>query len=97
MISARASATRCCCRRAFLGRKAGHVLPGDFDPARGGHDEAAEHPQERGLAAAGRAEDGEEITILEAQIEGVDSPHAAIVLGQATQPDERGFVHGVRS
>ena len=51
------------------GRHVGDVLAGQEDLARVRHQESAEHAQRRGLAAAGRPEDREELAREDVEIE----------------------------
>jgi hypothetical protein len=53
----------------------GHVAPADLDGARGRGLQPGDGPQQGGLAAARRAEQGEELPVLDAQVEAVDRPH----------------------
>jgi hypothetical protein len=57
---------------AFVRRKAGHVGIAQEDRSAGGLLEAADHPQRRRLAAARRAEQGEELAFRDPQAEVVD-------------------------
>ncbi len=54
---------------ALVGRQVGDVAPADADGAGGGLLEAGHHAQRRGLAAAGRAEEGDELAPLDGEVE----------------------------
>src|SRR6266542_1704057 len=82
----------------FVGHEARHVLAADEDAAGVGLLEARDHPEGRGLAAAGRTEEREELggPDLQAQLtDGIDlAPHAVVeALGHAVEPDGDGIDH----
>ena len=72
---------------ALVRGRAGDVLAADEDRAGGRVAEAGDHPQRRGLAAARRAEQGEELAARDVEVEVVDDGGAAEDLGQAAQRD----------
>ena len=81
--------------RPPVGRHAGEVLPVEQDLARGRLLEAGEHAHQRGLAAAGRAEQGEELALVDDEREIVDGDEIAEALGDVAELDEglrRGIV-----
>lgn len=51
------------------GRQVGDVPPGEFDPALVGLFEPRDQPQQRGLARAGRPEQGEELAVPDPQVD----------------------------
>jgi hypothetical protein len=73
-------------RRHRAGRRGEH-LAADHDFACRGLDEARDQPQGRRLAAARRAEQADELAMLDAQRHAVDRDGVAVVLGEALQFD----------
>ena len=83
---------------AAVRRQAGHVLLAEVDRARSRLLEAADHPKRRGLAAARRAEEGEEAAVVESDRDAVDGDdvvealrdpvEAHVELGDALHPPE---------
>ena len=70
---------------AVLGRQVGDVAVADADRAAVDVLEAGEHPQRGGLAAAGRADEDEELAVADLEVELVD--------GGASGPgEERGWL-----
>ena len=65
---------------ALVGRPAGDRLLAEVDRALGRLLEAADHPQRRRLAAAGRAEQGEEAAAVDLERELVDGDHVVEAL-----------------
>ena len=63
--------------RPVVGAAAAHVLAADQDLAFRGLDEARDHPQDRGLAAARGPEDGKELPGLDLQVAAVDGREVA--------------------
>ena len=61
-----------------------------------GMQQAADHPQQRGLAGAGRAEQRNQLAGGDVQVDAVQRGHAGIVLGQALQVQLHGSVSPVR-
>ena len=59
----------------------------DLDLALGRLVEAGDHPQRRGLAAAGRAEQREELARLHLEVDVVDRDQVTVALGDPTQDD----------
>ena len=53
--------------------------------AGGGQLEAGDHPQDGGLARAGRPEQGEELAVRDVEVDPVDGPDIAEGLDQAAQ------------
>ena len=72
---------------ALVRRQPGHVLALELDAAGGRLLEAADHPQGRGLAAAGRAEEAEELAVDDLEVDVVDGEHVAERLGHLDEPD----------
>ena len=66
-------------------RHAGDVLAVEQDAALVGRLEAGEHAQQRGLAAAGRAEQREELALVDVERHAVDGGEAAEALGDAAR------------
>ena len=71
-------------------RQPRHVLALEFDEAGRGLLEPADHPQRRGLAAAGWAEEGEELTVLDVERDVVHGGHIAELLDYLDEPDVNG-------
>ena len=69
--------------RALVGQKRAHVVAKDPQAAVGGEVEPGDHAQRRGLAAARRAEQGEELAVADGEVEAVDGGHLAEALGDA--------------
>ena len=61
----------------WFGRMPRMSRPPIADRAFGRLDEAGDHPQDRGLAAARRAEEGEELAGLDRDVDMVDGPEGA--------------------
>ena len=59
----------------------------ELDQAGGGLLEPADHPQGRGLAAAGRAEEAEELAPVDIEVDVIDRDHVPIQLGDLGQMD----------
>ncbi|MEI2706528.1 MAG: hypothetical protein V9E89_15040 [Ilumatobacteraceae bacterium] len=74
---------------AVVGRHTGHVLSLQQHGAGGGQFEAGDHPQHRGLAASGWAEQREELALTDGDIHVVDRDHVAERLAQPDQLDRR--------
>jgi hypothetical protein len=62
-------------------RKRGDVDPAEVDPARGGLLEPGDHPQDGGLARAGRAEDREQFAVADGQVGAFDRRDLAAAPG----------------
>src|SRR6266496_3420418 len=82
----------------LVGHEARHVLAADEDATGVGLLEARDHPEGRGLAAAGRTEEGEELggPDLQAHLtDGIDLTLDAVAeaLGHAVEPDGDGIDH----
>ena len=75
--------------RPLIGRNAGHVLAVDEDAALGRRFEAGEHAQQRGLAAAGAAEQREEFALEDVERHIVDGDEVTELLGDVVDADER--------
>jgi hypothetical protein len=67
--------------RPLLRPPAGDVLPVDLERASGRRDEAADDAQQCGLAAAGGAEDGQEVAAADLELELLHRHHGPIALG----------------
>ena len=78
--------------RALVGRIVGHVDRAQLDAAAGRLLEAADHAQGRGLAAARRAEEGEELAGHDLQRDGVDGDDVVESLRDGDKADLRGRV-----
>jgi len=74
--------------RPLLGPERRDVAAIDLDASGAGLDEAADHAQQRGLAAARGAEDGEEIAAPDLEVE---RPHR---IDRAIAPADAGKAHG---
>jgi len=75
---------------ALVGRQPGHVLALEFDEAGGRRLEPADHPEGRGLAAAGWPEQGEELPGLDLEIDVVDDHGLAVALDDINEADVDG-------
>ena len=73
--------------RAPVGRGGGQVLAVEQDLAAGGGLEAGDEAQGGGLAAAGRAEDREELAGADLEVDAVDRGEVAELLHQIDQSD----------
>ncbi len=83
-------------RRAALGRRqVGDVLAAQDDVARADRLVARDHPQGRGLAATGRAEQAAIGAGRDFQVDGVDRQRRVIALGDGDQFEGGGSGHGV--
>ena len=67
---------------AFVGRQGHHVLPVEDDPSGGGVLEARDHAQRRGLAAAGGAEEGDELARCYVEADAVDGGDVLAPVGE---------------
>ena len=81
----------------LLRRQQRHVLAADQHPAVIGADEARDHAQCRRLAAARRAEQGEELALLDPQAQVIDRERLAVALSQVRELDVRHAVPRSRS
>ena len=72
---------------ALVGRQPGHVLALQFDHAGRGLLKTADHPEGRGLAAAGRAKQTEELAVVDFQVDVVHSHGVAESLGHIHESD----------
>ena len=77
---------------ALVGTGTGDVGVADVDAAAGRRLETRDHPQGRRLAAARRAEQGEERALRDGQVEGVDRREVAERLREGGQPQVSGPV-----
>jgi hypothetical protein len=68
-------------------RDADRGAPADLDLALGRLVEAGDHPQRRRLAAAGRAEQREELAGLHLEVDVIDRDEVAVSLRHAAQDD----------
>ena len=73
--------------RALVGRNARHVLPVQHDAALGRILKPGEHAQQRGLAAAGCAEQGEEFALVDVERQIIDGGEVAENLGDVLDGD----------
>ncbi|MCY1522259.1 hypothetical protein D9M68_571040 [compost metagenome] len=74
-------------------RHVGDVLAVQQDLARRGLFEPRQHAQQRGLAAARAAQQGEDLVALDRQIDGTDGDHIAEDLDDIGDPDELVRIH----
>ena len=93
---------------ALEGRHPGDVLALEFDASGGGQLEACDQAQDRGFAGSRRPQHGEEFTLADVQVHGVDGDGVSEDLGEFPQADRRNrvrlrlpaggerFGHGVR-
>src|SRR5690606_27718878 len=72
---------------AILGVEVGDVLATDQDLARGRVLEPRNHPQRSGLAAAGGAEEADELAVADLEVDGGDCREAAEALGDVLEFD----------
>ena len=77
--------------RALVRRQAGDVVAVDQDLARVRLLEAGDHPQRRRLAAAARAEQGEELPFRDVEVDGVDRSEIPEPLRDRPQGDAPGL------
>ena len=75
--------------RPAVRRHAGHVLAVDQDAARVGRLEARDHAQQRGLAAARAAQEGEQLAAPDVEIDAIDRGDRAEALGDPGDADDR--------
>jgi hypothetical protein len=75
--------------RPLIGRRPGDVLAVDQDPPGTRRLEAGEHAQERGLAAAGAAEQAEQLLAVDLEIDAVDRGEVDEALRQPLDPEDR--------
>jgi hypothetical protein len=78
-------------RRALEGREARHVVAVEQDAALGGLLEARDHAQRGGLPAPRRPEHREELAARDVEIHLAHGCEVAEALGDALEPDARGF------
>jgi hypothetical protein len=57
------------------------ALAADVDVAGGGHFQAGDHAEHGGLAAAAGAEEGDQLAVLDGQVDVLDGDHVAEALG----------------
>src|SRR5690606_4378254 len=69
------------------GRNSGQILPVEKDAAMGGLLETGKHAQQRGLAAARGAKEGEELAFVDVEREIVDGGEVAEALGHIRKAD----------
>ena len=62
-----------------------HVLAVDQDPPRGRRDEPGDEVERGRLAAAGRAQEGQELALVHGEVESVDRAHRAVVARAAPE------------
>ncbi|MNN60296.1 hypothetical protein D3C81_1754670 [compost metagenome] len=74
--------------RPLVGRQVGDVLAVQVDAPRGGPLEAGEQAQQGRLAAAGAAEQGEDLALVDAQRDVVHRDHFVELLGYPVDLDE---------
>ena len=75
-------------------RQPGHVLAVQLDQAGRRLLEAADHAQRRGLAAAGRPQEGEELAVAHLEVDVVDGGDVAELLHDIHEPDFDVVRHG---
>ncbi len=68
------------------GRNPRHVLLADPDPPFRGRDEPRKHPQRRGLAAARRAKQHDELTLRDIESHAAHGSGVAVALGEILEP-----------
>jgi hypothetical protein len=73
-------------------RQPGDVLALELDQAGRGLLEATDHPQRGGLPTARRAEQAEELAVLDLEVDVVDRQRIAIALDDINEPDFDGHV-----
>ena len=71
----------------LVGRKAGNVVGAEEDLAGGGLFEPADHPERRGLAAARRAEEREELALFDLEVDVIDRDDVFERLGDPFEAD----------
>ena len=82
---------------ALRRREVGDVLAGDVDLSLGDLFETADHAQRRGLAAAARAEHGDELAVLDLGVEVDDGAHVAVEGLVDVDEDDVEIGHGAAS
>jgi hypothetical protein len=75
--------------RPLVGRHAGQILPSSMISPACRLLETGEHAQQRGLAAAGGAEQGEELAVIDIQRQIVDGGEIAEALGDVLDRNKR--------
>ena len=77
-----------------VGRQAAHIDAGDLKPlGRDRRFEAADDPEQRGLARARRPQDGQELPRLDAERHMVERGDAAILMQDIDRIERQGFDH----
>jgi hypothetical protein len=79
-------------RLALVGRHRGDVASAELDPATIRPLEAGDQPEQRGLPRAGRTEQGEELALLDGQVDPVDRDDLAVVLADPFEAKGRGLL-----
>ena len=77
-----------------FGRHAAHRRAADANVAVVRREKARDHPQQRGLAAAGRAEDREEAAVRDFERQRVDGRQRAVALADAVDLEIAGHPGG---
>ena len=72
----------------LIGRDLGDVRAVHQDLARGGHDEARDEPEHGGLAAAGGAQQGQKLTVVDVQVHMVQRQIPVVILGNVPKLDQ---------
>ena len=84
------------CGRAFLGRQADDGLTIDGDVAARDVEEAADGAQNGGLAAAGGAEEGDDLTFVNIEVDVFDTVAVVVLLGHILDLElDLTFAHGL--
>ena len=78
-----------------MGRRSGDVATAKHDPALVGPLETREQPQQRGLAATGRPQEGEELVGVDIKGQPIDSRDVTKALGNLLEAHQR-LVYRIR-
>ena len=76
-------------RLPHAGRLGGDVVAGQLGPAAGRPEQGREHVDGRALAGAVRAEEAEDLALVDLEIDGIDGPEGAEVLAEFRHHDHR--------
>jgi len=72
-----------------MGRHRRHIAPAELDPAAVRALETGDQPQQRRLARARRAEQGEELALVDGQVDSVDRDDVPVILANAVESERR--------
>jgi hypothetical protein len=72
-----------------MGRHRCHVAPAELDLAAVRALETGNQPEQRRLARARRAKQGEELALVDGQVDSVDSDDVPVILANAVESERR--------